>query len=164
MVTVNFYNCSDDKRVMSKTLTAQITVQATFLQASSIIKPRLRLAWNNAYVSCNYMYIPAFNRYYFVDDITADTGGAVIINASIDVLTTYQDQIKLCPAVVTRQARSIQRGSNRSTWIADSKLPITTGRTLKAIEFEGTVLNISTAAMTDNNFVLNVAGGGAITP
>lgn len=164
MVTVYLYNNSDDKRVMNKTLSAQRTVSATFLQSSSIIKPQLRLAWVDSFAAYNYMYIPAFNRYYFIDDITADTGAAAIVSGSVDVLMSYKDSIKLCPAVVTRQARLNQSGSVRSTWIADSKLPLTTGRTLKAIEFTGTTLNINTAAMTDNNFILNVAGGGAITP
>ena len=164
MITVYLYNNSDDKRVVSKTLTALRTVSVTLLQSSSVLKPRLRLSWVDAMTQYNYCYIPAFNRYYFIDDITADVGGAAIINASVDVLMSYGDAIKLCPAVVIRQARTNQTGADRSTWIADRKLPLTTGRTLKAVEFEGTTLNINVATMTDNNFVLNVAGGGAITP
>lgn len=164
MLTAYLYNCSDDRRTVSKSLTVQRTVQMTLLSACSILKPRLRLVWADSMSQFNYLYIPAFGRYYFIDDITADTGGAVIINASVDVLMTYKEQIYLCSGIVTRQSRANQRGSNRATWQADSKLPLTTGRTLKAIEFEGTVLNINTATMTDSNFILNVAGGGAITP
>lgn len=163
MITVYLYNNAEDKRVVSKTLTAQRTVSATLLAASSVINPRLRLSWVDAMASYNYCYIPAFNRYYFITDITADTGGAAIINASVDVLMSYADAIKNCPAVVVRYARANQSGTNRSTWITDNKLPLTTGRTLKAVEFEGTTLNIDAATMLSYNFVLNVAGGGAIT-
>lgn len=164
MITVNLYNNSDDKRVLDKTLSALRVVSATLLQASSVLKPRLRLAYVAGMETYNYCYIPAFGRYYFIEDITADTGGAMIFNCSVDVLMSYSAAIKLCSGVVIRNARTNQNGSYRSTWIADSKLPITTGRTLKAVEFEGTTLNINTATMTDNNFVLNVAGGGAISP
>lgn len=161
-MTIYLYNCGDDRRVVSKTLSAARTCQCTFLAQSSIIKPRLRLVWVDVMTQCNYLYIPAFNRYYFIDDIVADTGGAAIITASVDVLMTYADNIKLCPAVVTRTTRLNQNGSLRSTWVNDNKLPLTTGRTIKAVEFAGSVLNIDTAGMTDTNFVLNVAGGGAI--
>lgn len=158
------YNCADDKRVVHKTLTGGLSVNAVFLEASSIINPRLKLAWNNAYISCNYLYVPTFNRFYFIDDITADVGGVAIITAHVDVLKTYAADIENCAAVVTRTTRLNQTGSARSTYIPDSKLPISTGRSIKAVEFTGTDLNIDVATMTSNNFVLNVAGGGAITP
>lgn len=138
-------------------------MSVTLLEGSSVFKPRLQLQWADSMTQYNYLYIPAFDRYYFINDISADIGGLAIISAECDVLMTYGDAIKLCPAVVTRTTRLNQRGSLRSTWIKDTKFPLTTGRTIKAIEFEGTVLNIDSAGMTDNNFVLNVAGGGAIT-
>ena len=137
---------------MHKTLTGGYSIAAVLLETSSVINPRLKLAWNDNYVSCNYLYIPAFNRFYFINNISADVGGIAIIDAHVDVLKTYAS------------ARSNKIGSVRSTYIPDNKLPISTGRSLKVIEFTGTDLNIDTATMTSTNFVLNVAGGGAITP
>lgn len=109
------------------------------------------------------MYIPAFHRYYFITDITAEPAGAGIINATVDVLMSYADSIKQCPAIVTRGARRGQNGSAKSTYITDNKLPIANGRSIRVVEFAGTDLNIDTASMLTHNFVLNVAGGGAIT-
>lgn len=163
MATAILYNNSDDARTVNKTLTGGTSVSFVLLAPSSIIKPRLRLTWNTAYTAYNYLYIPDFNRYYFIDDITADTGGAVIINAHCDVLMTYANAIKLCPAIVTRSARLNQHGSARASWIRDNKLPIETGRAVRVVEFVGTDINIDVATMTSNNFVLNVAGGGAIS-
>ena len=162
-MTIHLYNNTDDKRTMHKTLTDGVTVDAVFLETSSIVSPRLKLTWNPAYLSCNYIHIPAFNRYYFIGDISADIGGIAIIDAHVDVLQTYASAIETCAAVVTRYQRSEQRGSAKSTYIPDRKLPIATGRTLKAVEFTGTDLNIDTASMTSNNFILNVAGGGAVS-
>ena len=113
--------------------------------------------------SCNYMYIPDFGRYYYISDIIADTGGAAIVTGEVDVLMTYAAAIKQAPAVVVRSTSSTNTGSQKSTWIPDPQLPMTTGRTVKAVILEGSDLNIDTATMTSNNFVLNVAGGGAIT-
>lgn len=163
-MTIYLYNCADDKRVVHKTLTGGYSIVASLLETSSVINPRLRLSWNDSYVSCNYLYIPAFNRYYFINNISADVGGVAIIDAHVDVLKTYASAFENCSAVVTRATRLNQTGSARSTYIPDSKLPISTGRILKAVEFVGTDLNIDVATMTSTNFVLNVAGGGAITP
>lgn len=160
---IYLYNCADDKRTVHKTLTGGVSVDAVFLDTSSVINPRLRLTWNNAFLSCNYMHIPTFNRYYFINDISADIGGVAVIDAHVDVLQTYAAAFENCAAVVTRAARLNQRGSVRSTYIPDSKLPIATGRALKCVEFTGTDLNIDTASMTSTNFILNVAGGGAIS-
>lgn len=162
-MTIHLYNNADDKRTMHKTLSGGVTVDAVFLETSSILNPHLRLTWNAEYLSCNYIHIPAFNRYYFVNDISVDVGGIAIIDAHVDVLQTYSQAIETCAAVVTRGQRSEQRGSAKSTYIPDSKLPISTGRTLRAVEFTGTDLNIDTASMTSNNFILNVAGGGAVS-
>lgn len=164
MININFYNNSNDKRAVNKTLTSQLSVQASLVPGSSAIAPQLRVKWASTFPQYNYMYIPAFNRYYFITDITADTGGAVIISGKVDVLMTYAAAFKLCPAIVIRYSRNEQHGSARSTYIPDNQLPISTGKVLKCVEFEGTDINIDVATATSNNFVLNVAGGGAITP
>lgn len=163
MININFYNNSNDKRAVNKTLTALLSVQASLVPGSSAINPQLRLRWSSSFPQYNYMYIPAFNRYYFITDITADTGGAVIISGKVDVLMTYAAAFKQCPAIVIRYSRNEQHGSARSTYINDPQLPISTGRTIKCKEFEGSDINIDVATMTSNNFVLNVAGGGAIS-
>lgn len=163
-ITVTFYNCADDKRVMSKTLTTGSTVTAELYDKTSVISPAIRLAYSASYTQYNYMYIAEFNRYYFITNMTTDSGGAIIIQGEVDVLQTYNTEIGNLPAIVVRAARKNQDGSYRSTWIEDTRLPIQSGRAVKAILFENTDLNIDTATMTSNNFILNVAGGGAVTP
>ena len=162
-VSVTFYNCGDDKRVMSKTLTTGITATAELYDPTSVISPRLRVDYNASLLNYNYMYIAQFGRYYFITNVTTDSGGALIIEGAVDVLQTYKTQIAGLSAIVVRGARKNQSGSARSTWIEDPRLPIQSGRAVKAILFENSDLNIDTADMTSNNFILNVAGGGAIS-
>ena len=162
-VSVTFYNCGDDKRVMSKTLTTGISASAELYDPTSLINPRLRVGYNTNLLGYNYMYISQFGRYYFINNITTDSGGALIIEGEVDVLQTYKTEISALSAIVVRGARKNQSGSNRSTWIEDPRLPIQSGRAVKAILFENSDLNIDTAGLTSNNFILNVAGGGAIS-
>ena len=164
-ITVTFYNCADDYRVVDKTLgTAIATASAELYDETSVRNPSLKLAWNSSVVNANYMYISEWGRYYFIKDITAVTGGAMRIDAHVDVRKTYGAQFKLLPGVCVRQSRTNQSGSYRATWIPDPKLPLTTGRSVRAVEFQGTALNIDTATSTSVNFILNVAGGGAVNP
>lgn len=46
------------------------------------------------YNNVNYCYIPQFMRYYFIDDITINTNDTFIIYLTIDVLMTYNENIK----------------------------------------------------------------------
>lgn len=165
-LTVTLYNCNDDKRVANKTLTvASAPITAQIYEDSSVLNPRLVLAWNLTYTSYNYMYIQEYGRYYYINDIVATPGGKCIITAHVDVLMTYYSVYTALPAIVTRNSRLSHYSWERSTWINDPKLPISSGKTIRAVKFEGSGLNITTtASMTSHNFVLNVAGGGAITP
>lgn len=162
-VTINFYNSSEDKRTVYKNPTIGQTAIAELYDTTSVLNPRFRLAYNAAYTHYNYMYVAEFDRYYFITDITTDSGGAIIISGKVDVLNTYKTEIGALQAIVVRHSRKNQQGSARSTWIEDTRLPIQSGRAVKAILFENSDLNIDTATMTSNNFILNVAGGGAIS-
>lgn len=163
MVLVNLYTITDDKRVIDKTLTLLYSVNAALITPTSVLTPQLRVAWSSSLPTANYIYIQDFDRYYYITDITADTGGAAIISCKVDVLMSYNAAIKSLPAVVVRSTSSTNTGSQKSTWIPDPQLPMTTGRTIKAVVLEGSDLNIDTATMLSTNFVLNVAGGGAIS-
>ena len=161
-ITVNLYNNADDKRTVDKSLTALRTVTANLYDECDILHPVLRCAWVTGMTSYNYMYIPEFGRYYYIE-ITAAPGGAAIIKGSVDVLMSHAAAIKAMAAVLVRRSSRTNTGSQKSTWIPDNKLVLSSGRVLKAIPFENTDLNIDTATATSNNFVLNVAGGGAIS-
>lgn len=163
MILANLYTITDDKRVLDKTLTLMHSVNAALITPTSVLTPQLRVAWSSSLPTANYLYIQDFDRYYYITDITADTGGAAIISCKVDVLMSYNAAIKSLPAVVVRSTSSTNTGSQKSTWIPDPQLPMTTGRTVKAVILEGSDLNIDTATMLSTNFVLNVAGGGAIS-
>lgn len=51
----------------------------------------------------NYGYIPSFNRYYFINDISSYSDKLVIITFKVDVLMSYREQLKKCLVYVNRQ-------------------------------------------------------------
>ena len=66
----------------------------------------VKITWDsfiNKYVlSANYVYIPEFNRYYFINDITSIRQNLWQITLSVDVLMSYKDQILATNAFVAR--------------------------------------------------------------
>ena len=71
-----------------------IRLDAVLLDGCSINKPSLGVGrWIGGYPTRqNYVYIPEFDRYYFVNDITAD-GANLIYNCECDVLASFKEDI-----------------------------------------------------------------------
>lgn len=66
----------------------------------------IKIIWDtfiNDYVlSANYVYIPDFNRYYFINDITSVRQNLWRLTLHVDVLMSYKNEIKNTNAFVSR--------------------------------------------------------------
>ena len=52
----------------------------------------------------NYIYVPAWKRYYFVTNISQNTQGLYEIECHVDILSTaYAGNLKSCKGIVSRQ-------------------------------------------------------------
>lgn len=83
---------------------------------TSILKPTIRLLTNSDIHTYNYMYIPAFERYYFIDDIVSVNNNKWEISGHVDVLETYKNSILANNAVIKRQANQYNTYLNDSEW------------------------------------------------
>lgn len=105
-----FYNCSDDPRKLSKTLTDEVEkrdVKPT--ENCDILKPVLELSYDPKLINKNYVVINTpFNRSYFITDMSVTIGKKIIITCAVDVLQTYKDSIKKIKANVVRQEKLIK--------------------------------------------------------
>lgn len=152
-MTVTFYNNSDDERVVDKTLTSPLDLSCEFYDACSIIKPKLLLEYNATIFSKNYCYISAFNRYYFINNITTDAGERIIVDCFIDVLNTYKTNIKALNATVRRNEFA------DNSMLVDPAATFSAKRVIEVYAFSNTPFNIRTADDNNHNFVLVVGGG-----
>lgn len=94
-LTVNLMHNLSPVEKIGKNLTSGSTFNDCVLKDStSILAPVLLLSTSDTDItSCNYMYIPAFNRYYFIDDIVSVHNNRWEISAHVDVLETYKNDI-----------------------------------------------------------------------
>lgn len=155
---VTLYITSDDRRVVSKTLTTiAANISIVPKEQLDILTPRIRIAWNSAYLSANYMYISELNRYYYISDMILNTGHNIDIIGNIDVLKTYGTQIRALTATVIRS-----ESVGAPTPIPDSKLPIDPNREeLLSIKITNTRDGsaVFTANPSDWCYILTVVGG-----
>ena len=121
-MTIELYVSTSEKERLNKTSYLSLigSFDGTLRQDSSIINPTILMQLaieaqstiideddeeledadgndvsidTNRVTQANYMFIPEFGRYYFINDIVVGKTGIYTIRASVDVLMTYKDAI-----------------------------------------------------------------------
>lgn len=170
MVHVTFYSTYSNRNVIHKFLDPVITTTADLYDNTNVLNPELKLVWDNSYVSsANYFYIQEFNRYYFLEDIVAEPGGAARVKGSVDVLYTYKESIGYDHIVITRAFNSkpwadtdpskLFSNTTGPTYLKDNKLPLKPNRDIKVydLKVDPNPFSLDTVSNAPY-FVLNVMG------
>lgn len=121
MVTVTFYQMKSAANVVNKELSEITTTTGVFRTPTSILDPVIIVEHDNSELwrkGYNYIYIQEFKRYYYVTNMIAVSGTHDIdppppgggnprqlweVHAHVDVLMSFQDEIKAQTAIVARQ-------------------------------------------------------------
>ena len=103
-MVIEFYKTESENNRLEKILTDKLAVEGTLKSDIDIINPVL-LFKDNVLANYNYCYIPALNRYYFLDkfEIIQNT---IHVYLSIDVLMSYKEKIKELSVVVSASESS----------------------------------------------------------
>ena len=138
------------------------------IESSSPIPDTLIVGYNNGYVDivddeekdvgfseneedvsnllfCNYAYIPAFRRYYFVSDVTAITSKLFQLTLNVDVLMSFKDEILMNTALIARNENDYSpliTDSRRNFYaVRDVYIDVPTDGALKNLTFSTTNLS-----------------------
>lgn len=126
--TVTLYkNNAETHRVDKSAYLETVTILNCVLRDEcSIVNPILLLEYNGE-INFNYVYIPTFNRYYYVTEITHIRTGLIELALRCDVLMSNRVTIRQQQAVILRQEFSY------NNMIPDTLLPITGQPTIERI-------------------------------
>ena len=153
-MTITFYNQLNDNRVLTKGLGEAIaSVSCEPSGECSVHTPIIKVRQFSGYGNINYCYIDDYNRYYYITNVIAKTGGLLEIHCKVDVLKTYDAVIRQCAAVC------IANEMVGSSYIIDKNYPVDIKKETTVYKFEGEPFNTETASDSSFNFVLTVAGG-----
>ena len=105
------------------------------------------------------MYIEDWNRYYYIDELTV-SAQRLFVSAHVDVLKTYDTDIRKCTAILRRQAR-YGSGSKTNLYLND-KAFIAKAYSNPTVRLFRSVTDgsISQFTKSDMSFVLALAGAG----
>ena len=139
--SVTLYKNSAEANRVDKTnyLEAVDTINGVLRTSTSITTLEIAIE-NSTLPQFNYCYIPALNRYYFVDDISSLRFGLWKLNLSVDPLMTYKDAILSCFAFVDRNEFDFNDN------IIDKKMVVEQGVDVDIVEFGNNILS------TNNQF------------
>lgn len=144
------YVNSSDRRVVNKTLSALYLTpkDIKFKGEVNIMAPVIEMAYDADLLTCNYIYIDTFARYYYIDKII--TGGQrLTFECHIDVLMSHASEIEGFNAILARC-----ENSHYNKYLND--------RAFKSLAYKVASTRAFPKSFTkDLEFVLAVAGGGA---
>ena len=152
-MTIDIYNNTSDNRYAIKDLTP-IAQNITVLPYDQVNRdtPNFIIGNNPLAHNANYLYCDTFNRYYYIQNITLDIGGRMILHCKCDVLSSAISQLQNCNCTVVR-SESIGRPSN----VPDSELPI------DPVSYDTLSQIFPVSIGSDHEFVL-ITIGGSTTP
>ena len=132
------------------------SLEGALLYDQSIITPKIIVEGDIR--GFNYCYISEFRRFYYITDCIVRTGNIQEISLKVDVLQSFETQIKNCRAVVERQEN---HGNN---YMQDSYMWAQNNRRIVTLPFMGgdaAYKDTSGAACfnrSNNTFILTIAG------
>ena len=149
---MNIKLCSSTSEIVAinKDISIIDDVSATIKGALSVENPVLILQYKSDIQSnVNYVYIPEYNRYYFVTDIINLTGGRYEIHCKIDVLMSFKYDILNLSCIVDKQSSK----DNANMYLDDGSFVV------QSKEFVDTI-NFPNGFNDNGEFILITAGGG----
>lgn len=142
---VNLYqNTAEANRVDKTNYISSVGTLSGVLRDESSITDVTITFESESIPTFNYVYIPVFNRYYFVNDITSLKYKLWQMSLSVDPLMTYKDAILSCNGFIDRNEN--EYNSN----IIDKKRVVAQGHT---VQVDSVTNELFTA--TSGTYVLN---------
>lgn len=143
---VQFFYNNSDSRVMNKNLIEGETFEGQARDEVNVLTPTIMFDKSDI-MRYNYAYIPAFQRYYYVNTINAYREGIWAVDFNVDVLMSFRGDISQLNVVVDKQSMP----ENGNEYIDDSSL------VAENVMFQ-TIYNYPNGFNSTGEFILITAG------
>lgn len=145
-MTITAYNNHSDRRELNKILTDEITITNCILKdETEIVNPILIFAGGSKLPdTVNYIYIPIFNRYYFVTNKTTENQ-RLLVSLHTDVLESRKSALLNNNCIVGRSTNKF------NAYQVDEDMPFINSNEITITNFP--------YGFTGESLILTVAGG-----
>lgn len=150
---MNLYHNNAERNRVDKTnfLESVSTLNGYLRDKTSITNPSIIIEMSE-FPTFNYVYLPKFNRYYYVTNILSIATNLWQIDMHVDVLMSYKDKILLQSAIIER---------NEYEWdpyLIDSSLPVSKEPNITVEEVPQSIINTTYGDDDMYTFFLEVVG------
>lgn len=142
------YITGSEKHAIYKNLQNGIEFIGSLRGESSVINPVVLIEMENP-SQYNYCFIPEFDRYYFITDITSVRTGLWRISCSVDVLMSFQSQILNLDVIV-----SDETSPDKETYMNGEQWKST-------VKTKTDVINFPNGLLDSGEYILITSGGVA---
>ena len=132
---IYLYTCNSEYNRINKKeyLTNEFQIEGILKEESSVIDPQILIEKTNpAKYNYNYMYIPDFNRWYYIQNIEHLRNKLWKITAHVDVLYTWGASIKSSKCILERT----QNDKNANLYLNDGSFVLDSRKYLLTLPFE----------------------------
>lgn len=98
---IKLYIVSDNDHQIPKHLNSEKIVTGTLRSETDFMNPVFRVESDNSTIY-NYVYIPDFNRFYYLSPPVSIRSGLLEYSGRVDVLQSYYTQFIHCPMIAAR--------------------------------------------------------------
>lgn len=152
MIEIKTYTNESDSNVMNKVIANEKTYGGNFTKGTTVTDPVFDLdITTTSAPEFNYVYIPSFNRYYFVTRIVSVRARIWRVYCHVDVLMSWKTQILRNDCILARQENLY------NLYLDDDRFLVNAKRSYWTKAFPNRVASASTGLA--NPYILTLAGG-----
>lgn len=151
-----YFNRSEPHRV-DKTLIDLGEVEVYMRDASSIIDPVFLFEMDSPVVTrdgvdymLNYLYVPSFNRYYYVTNVSVNRTRLWQFQCHCDVLSSFKEEWKSLPVIIARNEFQY------NLFLQDDRFLVNANRFVQTLVFPNTAQIDTTGG---SSYIITIAGG-----
>lgn len=145
---IYLYTTGSERHAINKTLQNGLELIGSLRGESSVINPSFIIEATNP-SNYNYCYIPDFNRYYFITNITSVRTDIWRIDCAVDVLMSFQTEILNLDVIVS----DLSIGeSPTETYIQGEQWSTT-------VKNKTDIINFPSGLLDDGEYILITSGG-----
>ena len=145
------YISDDNRRIDKVFVPIKSNVEANIYGKIDLLGPVLKVAYDAALLEANYCYVPAFHRFYYIDNISGEKGEILYLACRVDVLKSYENELLNLMVEVGRSS------ATQCKFLNDELMPIKTDLQVQNYEFSSTPFQ--TVDVVSGNYLLTVIGG-----
>lgn len=146
---LKLYNNTSEKNAITKNLTNELSFEGKLREECTIKTPVIDIASTYNIPSFNYAYIPEFDRYYFIDNISSIRNGIWSIAMTCDVLMSFRTHILNSYAIINHtQENGITGYMSSDIW-----------KTL--VKDKTDIINFPNGLLETGEYILITAGGNS---